>query len=338
MATGKQSIGPGSTVKGTNKKRHTTKDTRGFSQKARQREFCGELADFLLETRCKKDFTAKTIMDMTTGNYGIIFTHLATMILGELKDAHKGSMGELVVNTMNTLNYPFNLTKSSFANFSLTSWPIALGVLHYLHALASMEQDDKEIGDFDGDQKEEMCEVKYAEVMDGEFDPESIMDRAAKDYEDYILQDDEEIERRIQTELEHNRNENHIYQKTMNEKIELEREYQEKRDKYDKLKSYVTFQEQGITAIDEAIDESNTNAKRTHDQAAELKHDLEQLNAQIGDKDTAIDLKMKLEKVRAELGRLEVDRVHFEGLEGDLVVAFTKAKVSIDDHIQTYNQ
>ena len=26
---GKQSIGPGSTVKGTNKKRHTTKDTRG---------------------------------------------------------------------------------------------------------------------------------------------------------------------------------------------------------------------------------------------------------------------------------------------------------------------
>ena len=73
----------------TNKKLHTTKDPRGFSQKARQREFCSELADFLLNTSCKKEFTIKTIMEMTTGNYQIIFTHLAQMILGEPKEAHK---------------------------------------------------------------------------------------------------------------------------------------------------------------------------------------------------------------------------------------------------------
>jgi len=335
---GKQSIGgAGSTVKGTNKKRHTTKDSRGFSQKTRQREFCAELTDFLLETRCKKEFTTKIIMEMTTGNYAIIFTHLATMILGELKDAHKGSMAELIVNTMNSLNYPFTLTKSSFVNFSLTSWPIALGVLHYLHAMATMEQCEENIDDFDDDAKEVLYEAKYSELNENE-DHELLMERAAKDYEDYVLQDDEEIERHIQAELEHNHNENRVHQKTMNDKMELERDFQEKNDKYSKLKSFVTHREQAIAKLDEAIDALNTNTKVTQDEASQLKRDSDELNAQIGDKDTAIDLKVKLEKIQDELGRLEVDRVHFEGLEGDLVVAFTKVKDRLDDHIQTYNQ
>ena len=55
---------------------------------------------------------------------------------------------------------------------------------------------DEEIDDFEHDQKESMCELKYADLLEGE-DHASVMDRAAKDYEDFVLQDDEEIERHI---------------------------------------------------------------------------------------------------------------------------------------------
>ena len=53
----------------------------------------------------------------------------------------------------------------------------------------------------------------------------------------------------------------------------------------------------------------------------ELKSDLADLNAQVGDKDTAYDLENKLEKVQGEFDRVETDRVHYEGLIGDLDVA-----------------
>ena len=122
-----------------------------------------------MQTSCKKEFTTKSIMDMTTSNYHIIFTHLAGLILGELKDAHKGSLGELVVNTMGALNYPFSLTKSSFVNFSLTSWPIALGVLHFLYEMANMcaGDDDDDIDDFDNDEVEQLMEQSYQRIIDG---------------------------------------------------------------------------------------------------------------------------------------------------------------------------
>ena len=98
------------------------------------------------------------------------------------------------------------------------------------------------------------------------------------------------------------------------------------------------FQQEGSKKADVEIEKLEQKIKTNVDIAAKLKSDLADLNAQIGDKDTALDLKNKLEKIQDELGRVETDRVHYEGLKGDLDVAFTKLKDTLDDLIQTYNQ
>ena len=48
---------------------------------------------------------------------------------------------------MKTLNYPYNLSKSSFVNFS------------------SIEREPDEIDDFDGEEKEAFCVSCYEEIM-----------------------------------------------------------------------------------------------------------------------------------------------------------------------------
>ena len=238
---------------------------------------------------------------------------------------------------MNTLNYPYNLSKSSFVNFSLTSWPIALGVLHYLHAMALMEREPDEIDDFDGDEKEDLCVSCYEEIM-AENNHEDVLAKAAQDYEDWALQDEDEVEAEIKRQFEHYNQQNALYQNTMNEKMERERELQSVVSRHEKTANYLIFQQEGSKNADVEIEALEKKIKSNMDIAAELKSDLADLNAQIGDKDTALDLKNKLEKIQDELGRVETDRVHYEGLKGDLDVAFTKLKDTLDDLIQTYNQ
>ena len=238
---------------------------------------------------------------------------------------------------MNTLNYPYNLSKSSFVNFSLTSWPIALGVLHYLHAMAIMERDPDEIDDFEGDEKEGLCWSCYEEIL-AENDPDDVLAKATQDYEDWALQDEDELEAEIKRQIEHYNQQNSLHQKTMNEKIDFDRQLQAVVSRHEKTTNYLIFQQEGSTKADIEIKTFEQKMKTNMDIATQLKSDLADLNAQIGDKDTAIDLKNKLEKIQDDLGRVETDRVHYEGLKGDLDVAFTKLKDTLDDLIQTYNQ
>ena len=295
------------------------------------------MADFLLETSCKKEFNTKSIMDMTTGNYQIIFTHLATMILGELKEAHKGSsFPEVIVTTMNTLNYPFTLSKSSFSNFSLTSWPIALGVLDYLYNLAQMESSVEVVDDFDDDDKEMLCQDSYKALM---LEENSVaIENAAQDYESFALQDENRLEEEIDSQTVHYQKQLSIYQKTTNEKVEVDRERQGKLRGFEKVKNFLDYGMKQSKIIDDEVEKLQTKHQEMQDEIQNLKNDIESLNAQIGDKDTAVDLKIKLEKIKEELGRYEVDRVHYERMQNDLDVAYTKLKDKIDDQIQTYNQ
>ena len=238
---------------------------------------------------------------------------------------------------MNTLNYPYNLSKSSFVNFSLTSWPIALGVLHYLHAMASMEREPDQIDDFERDEKEALCVSCYEEIM-ADNNPEDVLAKATQDYEDWALQDEDEIEAEIKRQFEHYTQQDVLHQNTMNEKMEQERKLQAVVSRREKTDNYLIFQQEGSKEADVEIQKLERKIKSNMDIATELKSDLADLNAQIGDKDTALDLKNKLEKIQDELGRVETDRVHYEGLKGDLDVAFTKLKDTLDDLIQTYNQ
>ena len=294
------------------------------------------MADFLLETSCKKEFTTKTIMDMTTGNYQIIFTHLASMILGELKEAHKGSsFPEVIVTTMNTLNYPFTLSKSSFSNFSLTSWPIALGVLDYLYNLAKMESSVEVVDDFDDDDKEHLCQDSYKQLM--QDDTEAI-ENAAQDYESFALQDENRLEEEIERQTEHYQKQLSFYQQTTNEKVEVDRARQEKLLGFEKIKNFLDYEIKQSRTLDDEVEKQQKKHHQLLDEISSLESEIESLNAKIGDKDTAVDLKNKLEKIKEELGRFEVDRVHYEQMKNDLDVAYTKLKDKIDDQIQTYNQ
>ena len=294
------------------------------------------MADFLLETSCKKEFTTKTIMDMTTGNYQIIFTHLASMILGELKEAHKGSsFPEVIVTTMNTLNYPFTLSKSSFSNFSLTSWPIALGVLDYLYNLAKMESSVEVVDDFDDDDKEHLCQDSYKQLM--QDDTEAI-ENAAQDYESFALQDENRLEEEIERQTEHYQKQLSFYQQTTNEKVEVDRARQEKLLGFEKIKNFLDYEIKQSRTLDDEVEKQQKKHHQLLEEISSLKSEIESLNAKIGDKDTAVDLKNKLEKIKEELGRFEVDRVHYEQMKNDLDVAYTKLKDKIDDQIQTYNQ
>ena len=203
--------------------------------------------------------------------------------------------------------------------------------------MASMEREPDQIDDFEGDEKEALCVSCYEEIM-SDNNPEVVLAKATQDYEDWALQDEDEIEAEIKRQFEHYTQQNVLHQNTMNEKMKMERKLQEVVSRREKTDNYLIFQQEGSKEADVEIEKLKQKIKSNMDIAAKLKSDLADLNAQIGDKDTALDLKNKLEKIQDELGRVETDRVHYEGLKGDLDVAFTKLKDTLDDLIQTYNQ
>merc|ERR1719285_1214373 len=168
--------------------------------------------------------------------------------------------------------------------------------------------------------------------------PDDVLAKATQDYEDWALQDEEELEAEIKRQIDHYNQQNTLHQNTMNEKIDFDRQLQAVVSRHEKTTNYLIFQQEGSTKADIEIKTFEQKMKTNMDIATQLKSDLADLNAQIGDKDTAIDLKNKLEKIQDDLGRVETDRVHYEGLKGDLDVAFTKLKDTLDDLIQTYNQ
>ena len=200
-----------------------------------------------------------------------------------------------------------------------------------------MEREPDEIDDFEGDEKEALCVSCYEEIM-ADNNPEDVLAKATQDYEDWALQDEDEVEAKIKRQFEHYTQQNVLHQNTMNEKMKMERKLQEVVSRREKTDNYLIFQQEGSKEADVEIQKLERKIKSNMDIATELKSDLADLNAQIGDKDTALDLKNKLEKIQDELGRVETDRVHYEGLKGDLDVAFTKLKDTLDDLIQTYNQ
>ena len=200
-----------------------------------------------------------------------------------------------------------------------------------------MEREPDQIDDFERDEKEALCVSCYEEIM-ADNNPEDVLAKATQDYEDWALQDEDEIEAEIKRQFEHYTQQDVLHQNTMNEKMEQERKLQAVVSRREKTDNYLIFQQEGSKEADVEIKKLEQKIKSNMDIAAELKSDLADLNAQIGDKDTALDLKNKLEKIQDELGRVETDRVHYEGLKGDLDVAFTKLKDTLDDLIQTYNQ
>lgn len=97
----------------------------------KQKEFCEKLQNFLLNEINFREVTVKELSTMTTGMFHEIFSALVRNILGPnyLSSLGKMKVPEMIVETMQALNYPIKLVKSSFVNLTKQTFPTALGVL-----------------------------------------------------------------------------------------------------------------------------------------------------------------------------------------------------------------
>lgn len=351
---GKASIGPGSTIKTDKKKFHTNKDPRKLNEKARQRELCSDVCDFLLETSYPQSLTVKDLMSISTANYFMIFSHLSGIILGPKHDLKSGAREEIMISTMKKLDYPFSLQKSSFTNFSLTSWPIVLGVLEYLLRSAQRvvelihEVDDYEFeGPISRDKENDPLEMIYmgykkfvSHMNSGEDEDRFLNDihgNIVHDYESFKLQGFEEEEDFIEKAMSSYEKENDLFDERSKEKMNLESELNTIQAKLDQIRKHQNYANQ-VAEFHVAALERSGNTMIGHSKSkAQLESEIADLTDKIGGKETALDLKKKFKAIHSELGSKLEEKLGVEKIKTNLDISVSKEKANINDEIQKYN-
>merc|ERR1711990_151346 len=348
---GKASIGPGSTVKTDKKKLHTNKDPRKLSEKARQRELCSEICDFLLETSYPQSLTVKDLMSISTANYFMIFSHLSGIMLGPKHDPKSGAREEIMISTMKKLDYPFSLQKSSFTNFSLTSWPIVLGVLEYLLRYAQrvvelpQDVDDYEFeGPISRDKENdpmEMLIMGYKKYMNaGEDAGDALNDiygNIVEDYESFKLQGFEEEEDFIEKAMGSYEKENDLFDQRSKKKMNLESELNKIQARLTQIEKHRNFENQTTDFHAAAVERSGNTMMEHSKRKAQLEAEIADLTDKIGDKETAQDLRKKFEAIHSELGTKLEEKLGVEKIKTNLDISVSKEKANINEEIQKYN-
>lgn len=354
---GKASIGPDSTVKTDKRKLHTNKDPRKLSEKARQRELCSEICEFLQETGYGQSLTIKELMGISTANYFSIFSHLSGIILGPKHNLKGGAREEIMISTMKKLDYPFSLQKSSFTNFSLTSWPIVLGVLEYLlrrsqHIVNDLNADDDDFEldgpisrDKDNDPfelilmgyKTFMSKIDSEDGTNFEQIQNDINDNVICDYEDFKYQGFDEEEKLIEQSMESYGNETELYDQRSKEKLHLERELNDKLAKASQIQKYQKYEEQMADFHAAALMRDQNKMIENEKQKSQLESEIESVTKKIGDKETALDLQRKFQLIHTELGRKLEEKLGVEKIKTNLDIKISKMKANINEEIQQYN-
>jgi len=351
---GKASIGPGSTVKTDKKKLHTNKDPRKLNEKARQRELCSDICDFLLETSYPQSLTVKDLMSISTANYFMIFSHLSGIILGPKHDLKGGAREDIMISTMKKLDYPFSLQKSSFTNFSLTSWPIVLGVLEYLLRYAqrvvnlSQDVDDYEFeGPISRDKENDPLELiimgykKFlSHVNAGEDSDHALSDiysNIVEDYESYKLQGFDEEADFIEKSMGSYEKENNLFDQRSKEKMNLESELNKIRARLTQIEKHQNFENQTKDFHAAAVERSSNTMMEHSKRKAQLEADIADLTDKIGDKETAQDLRKKFEAIHSELGSRLEEKLGVEKIKTNLDISVSKERANINEEIQKYN-
>jgi len=353
---GKASIGPDSTIKTDKRKLHTNKDPRKLNEKARQRELCSEICDFLLESGYGQSLTMKDLMSISTANYFMVFSHLSGIILGPKHNPKGGAKEEIMISTMKKLDYPFSLQKSSFTNFSLTSWPIVLGVLefllrraqHIIHEL-NVDGEDFELDEPISRDKEndpfELILMGYKKMitkrdsdrnMDGSI-LEEINRNIICDYEDFKYQGFEEEADYIEQSMKSYQKENELYDQRSKEKLNLEAELNDKLAKSSQIEKYQKYEDQMTDFHTAALERDQNKMIENSKIKSQLESEIGLLTEKIGDKETALDLRKKFEEIHTELGRKLEEKLGVEKIKTNLDISVSKAKSNISDEIQKYN-
>ena len=360
---GKQSLG-GSTVK-TNKKMHTNRDKRDLNDKGyvritcllqyvivcfrRQRELCSDLNDCLLTTMFGNAYATKDLMNMSTSTYYAIFSHLVSQVLGKryaemhLTSSRDGGAAS-IISTMTLLNYKFTLQKSAFTNFSLTSRPIAFGVLDFLLRLIEIQADDEDCED-----DEDVCikdeddfllfEAGYSKLRSEKEEgvpEEAVYEQIAKDYEDFKMQDYEGQEDNVNAILKDFTEKRGQFDEAVELRTESENELAEEKRALAAVEKYLHFQGQKLDFLDKQIPNLEQVISEKQESKKHVMNEISELNKEIGDKDTAIDLKKKLEKIQIDSRRYEEEKMNYERVFNDAQVTYTKIKQKLDEDIQAW--
>jgi len=118
----------------------THKDTRPLTDKEYQKEETRKILDFLRENRYGNTTLTTKNFPLTSkefvGVFNFLYHFLDSQFINRLPST---KFEEEALRVMKGLNYPGNLTKSSFVTMgSLHSWPTVLGALSYLCNLAKI--------------------------------------------------------------------------------------------------------------------------------------------------------------------------------------------------------
>jgi len=323
----------------------------------RQRELCSEICDFLQETGYGQSLTIKELMGISTANYFMIFSHFSAIILGPKHNLKGGAREEIMISTMKKLDYPFSLQKSSFTNFSLTSWPIVLGVLEFLlrraqHVVNDLNCDDDDFeldGPISRDKENDpfelilmgyktfMSKVNSGDETNFEQMQNDINDNIICDYEDFKYQGFEEEEKLIEQSMKSYEKEIELYDQRSKEKLHLEQELNDKLAKSSQIEKYQKYEEQMTDFHSAALEKDQNKMIENHKTKSQLESEIESLTEKIGDKETALDLRRKFEEIHTELGRKLEEKLGVEKIKTNLDISVSKAKANINDEIQKYN-
>jgi len=260
-----------------------------------------------------------------------------------------------MISTMKKLDYPFSLQKSSFTNFSLTSWPIVLGVLEYLLrraqqvvSLADDDDDDELDSPICRDKENDPFELilnGYKQFMSqAHSDPANsdhyqneINDNIVQDYQDFKLQGFEDDEKFIEQAMQNYAKENELFDQRSKEKLNLEAELDNNIAKSNQIDKYQKYEDQMEDFHKAALVRHQETMIESSNIKKELEKDIGILTEQIGDKETALDLRMRIEAIHAELGRKIEEKLGVEKIKTNLDISVSKEKASINEEIQTYN-
>jgi len=326
---------------------HASNDPRDLTKKPKQKEFCEKLQNFLLNEINFREVTVKELSTMTTGMFHEIFSALVRIILGPnyLSSLGKMKVPEMIVETMQALNYPIKLVKSSFVNLTKQTFPTALGVLDWLSDLIVLQKaaDNAAFQDnFDLDEVLPIFEG-YARFANKEGNMEEISDavadEVAKSKQEQLALEDVDIEgayRRLdeaQLEVKDFKNAKRGCEKDL---IDLARTIEDS-TKFVKMSQYKL--EKGAKEV-KALQEQEARQK---EQLEQIKTDNKELREKIGDEETAIDKRNRLNALveedqkwkeivaaqRSDLGIIEVKISRAKANNGEILIDYNTTANSL---------
>ncbi|CBY32125.1 unnamed protein product [Oikopleura dioica] len=326
---------------------HASNDPRDLIKKPKQKEFCEKLQNFLLNEINFREVTVKELSTMTTGMFHEIFSALVRNILGPnyLSSLGKMKVPEMIVETMQALNYPIKLVKSSFVNLTKQTFPTALGVLDWLSDLIVLQKaaDNAAFQDnFDLDEVLPIFEG-YARFANKEGTMEEISDAVADEVaqskQEQLALEDVDIDgayRRLdeaQLEVKDFKNAKRGCEKDL---IDLARTIEDS-TKFVKMSQYKL--EKGAKEV-KALQEQEARQK---EQLEQIKRDNKELREKIGDEETAIDKRNRLNALveedqkwkeivvaqRSDLGIIEVKISRAKANNGEILIDYNTTANSL---------